>query len=567
MTNTEFKLPIEFLEKKEEVSEEILSDLELNEIKENQDISGCLYNYIFDCDTESGKSMVKKWNKYYTNDVMFLTDSQKLYSNMTEIETDIVEERSIIELVENINTVEKFEDKYFYIGEFYGSSLFNSNEKLILVYSIFLMLSPLMTLSLPLILLLGPFFMLKMQNQDINLKTYFEVLRILMKQIPLGKIFELNTTNIQSLFYPVFSIGMYIFQLYQNFRSCIQFKQNMYNTSETLCVVKSYLKRTIENMDLFLEKSNELKAYEPFNVEITNVKSEIEEYYNQLGVLSGSKYELLQKMGKIRCEFYKLYKEDNRYELLKYSYAFNGYMDNICSIKKKLTTKLGKAIYSKTTNIKGLYYPYIKGRGKTNDIKFDGNIILTGVNASGKTTLIKTVLMNILLSQQIGYGFYESCTLDVYDMLHSYLNIPDTSGRDSLFQAEARRCKVILDKVEENPNHRHFCIFDELYSGTNPREAAQAGYAYLKYLSETSNVDFILTTHYLDMCKKLNKLKSEKSIKIYHMLAIMEGEDIKYTYKIKKGITKMSGGVQVLKSLKYPEKIIQYSRDYSSDKK
>ena len=172
MTNKEFKLPIEFLEKKEEVSEEILNDLELNENKEKTDISNCLYNHIFDCDTESGKSMVKKWNKYYTSDVMFLKDSQKLYSNMKEIETDIVEERSIIELVENINTVEKFEDRYFYIGDFYGSSVFNSNEKFILVYSIFLILSPLMTLSLPLILLLGPFFMLKMQSQDINLETY-----------------------------------------------------------------------------------------------------------------------------------------------------------------------------------------------------------------------------------------------------------------------------------------------------------------------------------------------------------------------------------------------------------
>ena len=64
---------------------------------------------------------------------------------------------------------------------------------------------------------------------------------------------------------------------------------------------------------------------------------------------------------------------------------------------------------------------------------------LTGTN--GKTTTIKTALINIILSQQIGYGCFESLKLCPYDNIYCYLNIPDTSGRDSLFQAEARRCK------------------------------------------------------------------------------------------------------------------------------
>ena len=41
--------------------------------------------------------------------------------------------------------------------------------------------------------------------------------------------------------------------------------------------------------------------------------------------------------------------------------------------------------------------------------------------------------MNIILSQQIGYGFYEKAEIKPYDYLHCYLNIPGTSGRDSLF--------------------------------------------------------------------------------------------------------------------------------------
>ena len=96
------------------------------------------------------------------------------------------------------------------------------------------------------------------------------------------------------------------------------------------------------------------------------------------------------------------------------------------------------------------------------------------------------------------------------------MNIPDTSGRDSLFQAESRRCKEILDKLsgeapptEEGKQQasaqwgpvRHFCIFDELYSGTNPYEAIASAYGYIMYLTKHDNVDFMLTTHYIQLCK------------------------------------------------------------------
>jgi hypothetical protein len=61
------------------------------------------------------------------------------------------------------------------------------------------------------------------------------------------------------------------------------------------------------------------------------------------------------------------------------------------------------------------------------------------------------------------------------------LNIPDTSGRDSLFQAEARRCKEIIDIIDEPllTDARHFCIFDELFSGTIAAEATSASYGFL----------------------------------------------------------------------------------------
>ena len=87
-------------------------------------------------------------------------------------------------------------------------------------------------------------------------------------------------------------------------------------------------------------------------------------------------------------------------------------------------------------------------------------------------------------------GFYKNVNLTPFDYIHCYINIPDTCARDSLFQAEARRCKDILDVIHKYPNKKHFCVFDELYSGTNPYEAISAAYGYLKYIIKNKMLNF-----------------------------------------------------------------------------
>ena len=212
---------------------------------------------------------------------------------------------------------------------------------------------------------------------------------------------------------------------------------------------------------------------------------------------------------------------------------------------------------SANTKIEGGYYPphmaldYI-----SNDCSFKKNMVITGPNASGKTTFLKTTMINIIFTQQTGLGFYSACVLHPYTHIHSYLNIPDTSGRDSLFQAESRRCKEILDIIETSDvkESRHLCTFDELYSGTNPEEATKSAYSFLVYLAKNSNVDFILTTHYTSIC---SRIKKTKNIENWKMDAIyLENEEIQYTYKIKKGVSKIQGAIKVLKDMKYPKEII-----------
>ena len=80
-------------------------------------------------------------------------------------------------------------------------------------------------------------------------------------------------------------------------------------------------------------------------------------------------------------------------------------------------------------------------------------------------------------------------------------------------------------------------------------------YKVIEEFDSNHNVKFILTTHYLTICKKF---KQSNIIQNYKMVVNVNPDgSFEYTYKIKKGISKMKGGVRVLKDLNYPDHIIK----------
>lgn len=269
-----------------------------------------------------------------------------------------------------------------------------------------------------------------------------------------------------------------------------------------------------------------------------------------------AKYMKYVKIGKmLKCNFDLFYSQkfDETIGYLIYLNNFNADLSQISTLvqdNKMNACTFMKTKTSKKPEMKGSYYlPHINSTPISNDISMKTNMLITGPNASGKTTLIKTTLINLFLSQSLGYGCYQKCKMQLYDHYHSYLNIPDTSSRDSLFQAEARRCKEIMTFIQKHKKRRHFCVFDEIYSGTNPNDAVLCATIYLKDLNKhKSNVDYLLTTHYVDICENF---KIEKTISNNKMKVIV-GEDgkINYKYKLISGISKINGGYQILEQLK-----------------
>ena len=334
--------------------------------------------------------------------------------------------------------------------------------------------------------------------------------------------------------------------------------------------IKIYISHTEETMNNLLLYTTKLPSYQAFNCVLQEKLTVLYQFKKKLDMITSYRfsYKKVGEFGHILKQFYDLYNDPIYNDSFLYSFGFHGYLETIEGLTENIQKKhirLAKIIGNKKshnkknyTSFKQSYYPaLIYDNPIKNSISFDKNLIITGPNASGKTTTLKTVLINIIITQQFGCGFYKSATIDPYKHIHCYLNIPDTSGRDSLFQAEARRCKEIIDCIQDNNlKETHFCVFDELYSGTNPDEAVSSAHAFMKYLIRHNNVTCMLTTHFLQLCEKLEE---NSDIKNCHMETIEKNDTFIYTYLLKNGISIVRGGIKVLSDMNYPKEIIDGS--------
>ena len=422
------------------------------------------------------------------------------------------------------------------------------------------LISPLLSIFLPLILIVAPFVLLKIQSVPIQFDTYLTVLKDIAKKHALGKVFSsMNDFSVNNLVYVLFTIAMYAMQMYQNVKSCMRFYKNINEVNANLLTLKIFVDHSIKNMGNFSQKNAGLSRYRGFCHDVSL-------HYDYLIMLKEELKDVKPfcfgvskcfEVGYLLKCYYSLHSVPEYKQALGYAISFEGYRSNLESLAESVkhqTVHFGTFIKGTKKNVfKKQRYP-AHTDSVLNTVNLKKNLIITGPNASGKTTQLKTTAINIIFTQQFGLGFYESSELIPYTHIPSYLNIPDTSGRDSLFQAEARRCKEILDIINEEDESRHFCIFDELFSGTNAEEATSASFGFLKYLQKRQNVDFILTTHFVKLCKKVKKA-GILQIENFKMDATINGNDIVFHYNLVKGISKLKAAKLILIQMGFPPEI------------
>ena len=589
-----FKLPITFVEKNKlhKLDEHILTDLELtncSNIHDNADDAAAdphtkpktMYEHIFNPKTIYGKQFLENWATYYTSDVSFLKQTQTLikkfspphhnddnYDNYDEIkkEPNVEQQYADIHAIWNsIQNDKNFKDKYGYIDIGLLEPL-NSSSFFLQILSLQNLASPVISLLTPLIILIIPFFLLKIQKMPVSFSSYVSSLKRIAQYHPIGKVFE-NFSSIpwDKRIYMFVSIAFYFLQIYQNVVSCHRFYKNMFLIHNNIHKFSSYIEHSIRNIAYIHSITEKLSSYKQFREESAMHAQVLSTLHSDIKTVMPFKLTLanISNIGTIMKYYYQIFANESVKNAISYSFGFNSYFEHLSGLKNLvLTKKIAPCTFvksaAKKTYIHSSYYaPLMNQNPVKNKILLHKKTTITGPNAAGKTTLIKSTLLNVILSQQLGYGFYKKAKLLPYHYVHSYLNIPDTSGRDSLFQAESRRCREILTCLLENNTKRHFCIFDELYSGTNPYEAVASAFGFIKYLNKFENLDLLLTTHYTKLCELLH----DENVQNMHMkIELCESGRIKYLYKLDKGISSIKGGIKVLEDLDYPAEIINSTR-------
>lgn len=562
--NEYFKIPIYYNDKKVEINKNIIDDLEL--VKTIDSSCNPIYTYCFDNDNDISNKINEQVCKYYTTDIKFLKENQILLKEYiplgvkyTDYSTNY---KNIIDIWNELKIDNGFKERYYFI-EWEIIEFLNRSQWFLQFMSIYNLLSPIISLLVPIIILIIPFFIIKMKGLQITINEYIDVLKIVANQNAIGKLFVVNFNEIsmQEKLYIFISAAFYIFSIYQNFMVCVRFNNNMKTIHNHFNEIRIYLYHTIISMENYLEYSLQFKIHDKFNSivkENLDTLKKIQEKIKSITDYNMFNFSKIKEIGYVFKCFYELHTDKIYDEAIMYSLGFNGYMDCLKGLQKNiLQKKMNYALFiddSKKTIFENSYYANLKNINHVkNTIKLNKNMIITGPNASGKTTILKSTLINILFTQQFGCGFYDSAKIKPFDHIHCYLNIPDTSGRDSLFQAEARRCKDILDIISSNEKETHFCAFDELYSGTNPEEAEQSAISFMKYITKNKNVSCLLTTHFIKVCKRLEKTKT---IVNYRMVSEKVDNEIIYKYILEKGISNIKGGIIVLKQMNYPKEII-----------
>jgi hypothetical protein len=538
-----FKLPIEYVEHKE-VDTSLIKELELTTTEDPSGIS--VYHKLFTPSNDVAKRISSQFANYYTTNELFLKETVAFH---TKFNLAVQNYNGFLDHWNQLTKNEEFDLTYQY---FKHEKLvpFNTSSKFMFMVSLYFVTTPLLYILSPIIMLLIPFALMNKTGNTLSWTNYIETFINLLKGHALGGLLKLKTANSNQKVAIVANATMFMIQLYCNGYSCYTFYKNIANIHSITDSTTSYLKNKIIEMEYIQNQLKEFKTYTGFVQSLEKHKQVLFTYYNKIGSIKPLSYSWNEftSIGNLRAYFYELYNNKELKESIEYSIGFSGYIENISKLHDSLTQKkINACSFSNKTTFKNAYYPV---KSVKNSYHLNKNIVITGPNASGKTTLIKTTMINVLLSQQLGCGFYKRATICPYDILCSYINIPDTSGRDSLFQAEARRCKKVIDCVDTKK--RVFCIFDELFSGTNPQEASASAYAFLQYLSKEPNCTFLLTTHFIDVC---NKLVENDRISMKNMKTTNNNKLV-YTYKLNDGISTIKGGLNVLINMDYPADII-----------
>ena len=558
---------------------EFLQDHYLNDAKS-------IFSKLNKCKTKIGSLLLKKIFLNPIYDINILKIRQSIVKEMSLVKDKLLPLLDEIKILENdiiwfwnesnIKHIDLMNDLIYFnydiIPFFNINDALNNNEKALLVTNIYkIVVSPLLTILTPLISLLLPliflFYMQRKTGINIPLRTIFvQYFKTLISSDSMKIVFKSDS---KALIASLVTKGIYLFMYAQNIYYSLQSSSNTNKIiniiHEKLNKITLYTKITNKIKNICLESNiNDITSYINYNT-IGEDLTFYDEYFNHQ-VFNNSP-SLLSDKGKI-LYIYKKFKKnkDNIVNLFHYT----GTVDLILSIDNILTNSSTENPYTMTTflkktkpmlNIKNIWHPYLNKDEVSNIVKntvdIKNNILITGPNAAGKSTFIKSVIINIILSQTIGICSAEKFEITPFNMIETYLHIPDSKGISSLFEAEMFRSKEYIDKIKNlEKNKFSFIVLDEIFSSTNYVEGFSGAYAILKKISSFSNTLSITTTHYTDL-EILEKDTKGKILNYKFEVTHNINNEIEFNYILKRGTSRQYIALELLKKNGFDDDVIE----------
>ncbi|MBO9632683.1 MAG: DNA mismatch repair protein [Chitinophagaceae bacterium] len=196
--------------------------------------------------------------------------------------------------------------------------------------------------------------------------------------------------------------------------------------------------------------------------------------------------------------------------------------------------------------LKGAYHPGLN-KAVGNDLQLDARqnlLFLTGANMAGKSTFMKTIGICCYLAHM---GFPVPAIemeTTVYDGFYSSINLPDNISKGySHFYAEVLRVKDVATEVAAGK--KLLIIFDELFKGTNVKDAFDATSGVAKAMLDYKQSLFVLSTHIVEV----GALLQQEAVGIQYkcMPSLLEGNATRYTYTLQEGISDDRHGMMIIR--------------------
>lgn len=201
--------------------------------------------------------------------------------------------------------------------------------------------------------------------------------------------------------------------------------------------------------------------------------------------------------------------------------------------------------------IQDVYHPLLTNPVK-NSLQAERGVLLTGSNASGKSTFLRTVAISALFAQTIhtcSASYYEAPVFRIYSSMSLKDNL---LGGESYYMAEIKSMKRILDqsRIAGKEKIHVLCFVDEVLRGTNTVERIAASTRIMQMFADEQTLCFA-ATHDVELTKLLVDRYDN-----YHFEERIEEEDIYFPYRLMTGPATSRNAIALLKMLRYDDRII-----------